>query len=178
MVYLCPGYSIYTLRQAARRAWRIGQTAPCRVIFLTYRGTMQDTALKLIATKLEASLAIEGELGSEGLGVLADPTDSLVLELARALLNRVGGTESAEAVWARLRKRDLEQLLTLTTMAPAPPITALSESLEQIGSKLLIVDLIEHTHPRRKKISRIEVTADSLQDILADRPHLAQLALF
>jgi hypothetical protein len=178
MVYLCPGYSIYTLRQAARRAWRIGQTAPCRVIFLTYRGTMQDTALKLIATKLEASLAIEGELGTEGLGVLADPADSLVLELARALVHRVGGTESAEAVWARLRKRDLEQLLTLTTMAPAPPITAISASLEQIGNRLLIVDLIEHTHPRRKKTSRIEVTADSLQDILADRPHLAQLALF
>jgi hypothetical protein len=66
----------------------------------------------------------------------------------------------------------------MTAAKPAPPVTALTQSIESIGERRLIVDLIEHQTPRRKKTSRIEVTAESLQDILADRPHLAQLALF
>ena len=172
------GYSIYSLRQAARRAWRIGQRKPCRVIFLVYEDTMQSQALTLIATKLEASLAVEGELSADGLSVLADTSDSLVLELARALVTQVGATESAEAVWARLRKRDVEQVLTLTAARPAPPVTTLSESVERIGEKLLLVDLIEHPAPRKKRVSRVEVKATDLQQLLQDRPHLAQLALF
>ena len=177
-IYLCPGYSIYTLRQAARRAWRIGQTEACEVIFLTYADTMQSKALTLIATKLEASLAIEGELSDNGLSALADTSDSLVLELARALVSHVGETESAEAVWARLRKRDMEQMLTLTAATPAPRVTAISQSIERIGDKLLIVDFIEHAQPRRKKVSRLEVQAAELEQLLQERPHLAQLALF
>jgi hypothetical protein len=75
---------------------------------------MQAKALTLIATKLETSLAIEGELTEAGLTALADSSDSLVIELARALVDRAGARESAEAVWARLRKREVEQMLSLT----------------------------------------------------------------
>ena len=177
-IYWMPTYNIFTLRQAARRAWRIGQTQPCEVIFLCYKNTMQSRALTLIATKLEASLMIEGELSDQGLSALADTSDSLVIELARALVDHVGERESAEARWARLRKRDLEQLLTLTAARPAPPVTPISETIEQIGDKLLIVDLIAHNRPRTKTVGRIEVKARDLQEVLADRPHLAQLALF
>jgi len=177
-IYLCPGYNIYTLRQAARRAWRIGQTEPCEVIFLTYANSMQSKALTLIATKLEASLAIEGELSDNGLSALADTSDSLVLELARALVSHVGEKESAEAVWARLRKRDLEQFLTLTAAKPKPPVVRISQNIETIGEKMLIVDLIEQEAPRHKKVSRLEVKKGDLQQVLSERPHLAQLAFF
>ena len=33
-------YSVYTMRQASRRSWRIGQTRPVKVIFMAYRGTL------------------------------------------------------------------------------------------------------------------------------------------
>jgi hypothetical protein len=81
-------------------------------------------------------------------------------------------------VWARLRKRDVERVLTLTAARPAPPVTTLSESVERIGEKLLLVDLIEHSAPRKKRVSRVEVKEVELQQFLQDRPHLAQLALF
>ena len=177
-IFAMPSYNIFTLRQAARRAWRIGQTQPCEVVFLCYKGTMQSRALTLIATKLEASLVIEGELTDHGLSALANSSDSLILDLARALVDHVGERESAEALWARLRKRDLEQLLTLTAATPTPPITTISDAVEQIGDKLLIIDLIAQDRPRAKTVGRIEVTAQELQEVLAARPHLAQLALF
>ena len=45
-------YSVYTLRQASRRSWRIGQTQPVQVVYLAYRQTLQADALTLVAKKL------------------------------------------------------------------------------------------------------------------------------
>ena len=83
VVFYQPEYSVYTLRQAARRSWRIGQEKPVRVVFMAYRETLQEAALALIAKKARSSLALEGELVEGGLVSVAeeDPT----LALARAL---------------------------------------------------------------------------------------------
>src|SRR5690606_3891809 len=36
IVFLQSGYNVYSLQQAARRSWRIGQKQPVRVIYLGY----------------------------------------------------------------------------------------------------------------------------------------------
>jgi HJR/Mrr/RecB family endonuclease len=38
IVLLQTSYNVYTLQQAARRSWRIGQKHPVRVIFFGYAG--------------------------------------------------------------------------------------------------------------------------------------------
>ena len=43
------GYNPFTMQQAARRAWRIGQSKDCRVYYLHYRDTMQQRAMALAA---------------------------------------------------------------------------------------------------------------------------------
>lgn len=87
LVFYQAEYSVYTLRQAARRSLRIGQTQPVRVYFLTYEETLQKAALQLIATKARTSLALEGELVEGGLTVASeeDPT----LFLARSLVGKL-----------------------------------------------------------------------------------------
>ena len=60
-------YSVYVVRQASRRSWRIGQTRPVKVVFMSYRNTLQADALKLVAKKMQSSLAVEGELPEDGL---------------------------------------------------------------------------------------------------------------
>ena len=50
-----PGYSIYTLRQASRRSWRIGQWANVNVKFFYYAVTMQEAYLRLMGKKLLAT---------------------------------------------------------------------------------------------------------------------------
>ena len=40
-------YSVYVMRQASRRSWRIGQTRPVKVVFMSYKNTLQADALKL-----------------------------------------------------------------------------------------------------------------------------------
>lgn len=54
-------YSVATLRQSIRRSWRLGQINPIKVIFLAYRGTMQAIALDLIARKMRAAEAVDGD---------------------------------------------------------------------------------------------------------------------
>ena len=50
------------MRQTSGRSWRIGQTRPVKVVSMSYRNTLQADALKLVAKKLQSSLAVEGEL--------------------------------------------------------------------------------------------------------------------
>ena len=52
IVWFETDYSVYTMRQASRRSWRIGQTQPVQVVFMAYRNTLQADALKLVAKKL------------------------------------------------------------------------------------------------------------------------------
>ena len=86
-------YSVYTMRQASRRSWRIGQTEPVKVLFMAYRGTLQGDALKLVARKIQASLAVEGELPEEGLSAYGDDGQDVMMGLARRI---VGGEEPVD----------------------------------------------------------------------------------
>ena len=40
LVWYETDYSVYTMRQASRRSWRIGQTQPVQVVFMAYRNTL------------------------------------------------------------------------------------------------------------------------------------------
>jgi hypothetical protein len=106
IIFYQTGYSIFTLRQASRRSWRIGQDKPVRIHYLHYRGTMQERAIELVGKKLSASLAIEGKLTGDGLASLCAGED-MTLMLARALVdgNRI---EGAESVWRALNRRPQE----------------------------------------------------------------------
>ena len=77
---------MYVARQASRRSWRIGQTRPVKVVFMSYRNTLQADALKLVARKMQSSLAVEGELPEDGLAAYGDDGDDLMMALARKLV--------------------------------------------------------------------------------------------
>ena len=98
-------YSVYVMRQASRRSWRIGQTRPVKVVFMAYRNTLQADALKLVAKKLQSSLAVEGELPEDGLAAYGDDGDDLMMALARKIVSgdEEDETETVEAVFAQAR---------------------------------------------------------------------------
>ncbi len=96
-------YSVYVSRQASRRSWRIGQTRPVKVVFMSYRNTLQADALKLVAKKLQSSLAVEGELPEDGLAAYGDDGDDLMMALARRIVSgeeAADETETVEGVFA------------------------------------------------------------------------------
>ncbi|MEW5934491.1 MAG: DEAD/DEAH box helicase, partial [Bacillota bacterium] len=108
LIFYQTGYNLYTLRQASRRSWRIGQTEPVKVVFLAYRNTLQETALQLMGSKLEAALLLEGKFTAEGLLALSAGED-MTAELARALVQGLEGVDSAEAIWRRVSGLPVEE---------------------------------------------------------------------
>ena len=103
IVFYETGYSLYTLRQASRRSWRIGQRKNVRVKFVHYAGTMQERCLRLMGKKLQVSLAIEGKFTDEGLPEAADEdAGDILTALARELVSEGKVGETADAVWSRL----------------------------------------------------------------------------
>ncbi len=107
-------YSVYVMRQASRRSWRIGQTRPVKVVFMSYRNTLQADALKLVAKKLQSSLAVEGELPEDGLAAYGDDGDDLMMALARRIVSGDDAeAETVEEVFAQARDAEAtaEELL-------------------------------------------------------------------
>ncbi len=107
-------YSIYVSRQASRRSWRIGQTRPVKVVYMAYRNTLQADALKLVAKKLQSSLAVEGELPEDGLAAFGDDGDDLMMALARKIVSGEGEeAETVEQVFVQTRDAEsaAEELL-------------------------------------------------------------------
>ncbi len=79
---------------------------------MAYRNTLQADALKLVAKKLQSSLAVEGELPEDGLAAYGDEGDDLMLALARKIVAGEGGEESVEDVG------QLANSLTVTVTGP------------------------------------------------------------
>ena len=101
-------YSVYVVRQVSRRSWRIGQTRPVKVVFMSYRNTLQADALKLVAKKMQSSLAVEGELPEDGLAAYGDDGDDMMMALARRIVSGEEEDETMDEVFAQARNAESE----------------------------------------------------------------------
>ena len=86
IVFMQSGYNLYSLQQAARRSWRIGQKLAVKVIYLGYAATSQMTCLALMARKIMVSQSTSGDVPESGLDVLNQDGDSVEVALARQLV--------------------------------------------------------------------------------------------
>lgn len=87
LIFYNIAYNLYIFRQASRRSWRINQTAPkVEVYMFYYKDTMQQRALRLMASKLSAATVIEGNISEEGLAAMSDCED-LTTQLAKELMS-------------------------------------------------------------------------------------------
>jgi len=91
------GYNLFTLRQASRRSWRIGQREACRIVYFHYQNTMQARAMALMGRKLTAAQALEGVFSSEGLVAMAGEDANVEIALARSLVNRMDEGDARRA---------------------------------------------------------------------------------
>ena len=81
---------------------------------MSYRNTLQADALKLVAKKMQSSLAVEGELPEDGLAAYGDDGDDMMMALARKIVSGdEEDTETMEEVFAQARNAEAtaEELL-------------------------------------------------------------------
>jgi hypothetical protein len=110
LVFYEMGYNPFTLRQASRRSWRIGQSQHCKVFYLYYSGTMQERAMALMGKKIAAAQALDGKFSSEGLAAMAgDDGGSMEMALAKSLAERIDEGDARRA-WAKVGEVDGEPM--------------------------------------------------------------------
>jgi len=86
IVFTQSGFNTYTLQQAARRSWRIGQKVDVDVFFLGYEASAQTTCLSLMAKKIAVSQSTSGDMPDTGLDILNQDGDSIEVALAKQLV--------------------------------------------------------------------------------------------
>ena len=103
------GYNPFTLQQASRRSWRIGQQDHCKVYYLYYAGTMQERAMALMGKKIAAAQALDGKFSSEGLAAMAgDDGGSMEMALAKSLADQIDEGD-AQREWAKVGQIERDQ---------------------------------------------------------------------
>jgi hypothetical protein len=105
IVWMAIDYSVYTVLQASRRSWRIGQIEPVKVYYFAYEETIQEDALRLVAAKVAAALRVNGDtVGDDSLADLDELTSGdLVATLAKIV---VGLSPNGET---QIEARSLQQ---------------------------------------------------------------------
>ena len=77
---------------------------------MSYKNTLQADALKLVAQKLQSSLAVEGELPEDGLAAYGDDGDDVMMALARKIVSgdEDEDDESMEEAFAKARDAEAQ----------------------------------------------------------------------
>lgn len=97
-------FNLSTMMQAAARSYRLNQSySQCKVIYLYYSGTMEETAVHLMSRKQRAAKLLTGDIGLTGLDALTEGEGGF----EAALLDAIGREESLVNP-AELFKRDSE----------------------------------------------------------------------
>lgn len=165
LAFFMTGYNLFTMRQASRRAFRIGQQHECRVLYYYYSGTMQERALTLMGKKLAAAQAIEGKFSSDGLVAMAGEEGSMEMALAQSLVNQLQGDIDAAKVWSEICGTPV-----LGSDAPLPKIEVVPQST---------IDEMCRMVRERKPAQRAKVfVAEKRGQYLMDFREEKQLALF
>lgn len=158
IIFYETGYNVMTLRQAAKRSWRIGQTKEVKVIFMVYERTLQESAIRLIGAKVEAALAIEGHFSDDALRKMGSGVGgSLEMELAKALVEGLDNVDSAEAIWQRMGYQALsedEEEVT-ASMSTTTPIIDSSTTKTLAQDSLFGTNYDEHPAYKVIEITKI-----------------------
>ena len=98
---------------------------------MVYEDTIQTQALRLVARKMQSSLAVEGELPEEGLTTFGDDGQDIIMTLAKQIINKESfqGGGSLENIFARAREveQESERYLVDDTWEAKPEMPEMPE---------------------------------------------------
>ena len=179
LIFASMGYKLFTLRQASRRSWRINQTAPkVEVYMLYYKDTMQQKAMKLMASKLAVAGIIEGNFSEEGLAAMSDVQD-MTSQMAKELM--LGIRDNVEDIASTFRKmaivnperRDPKEAVSDPVPEAKPiPAPAKTSVIPPVGNRsglrltdTVIEAILEKEKTKRHRKAAVDENQMSLFDV-------------
>lgn len=180
-------YNVFTLKQAARRSWRIGQTKDVKVFFMAYRKTAQQSALSLISKKIIASNSLEGRLSlGNDLASLEEDSTSIQAQLVKSIAKGIKDEEVETTYW-EFQKRNWDEFEKFYIDSKNDNVK-ISNKVTISSKKYSILDLYEDDkiilvakkEIDTKKVTQLHLTKDEIEQILRtpDPNILYQFPLF
>ena len=145
IVFFQVGYNLSTMRQASRRSWRLSQTKDIEVYFLYYNGTIQEQAISLMATKLQAAQTLEGNFSEEGLKAMSQ-NDDMLTQIANNVVNDIKTVVDLDAFKSA---RHVKQTSN-NERAHSKSIVQIKFELDDRGQKIILPS-IKKCEPSNKK---------------------------
>jgi hypothetical protein len=153
-------YSLFTVVQASRRAWRIIQDRPCKVFYPFYEGTMEHQAVNLIGRKQQAANLLYGDTTGGGLSDLTGSEENgggdLLAELAKAIDQDETVTDLRDLFARHAQQADpTESAWFVADLEPEPIYAAEGEDalirfgIEELGG--VVVELPESVEPDEER---------------------------
>ena len=119
--------SLYTLWQAMRRVWRLGQNKEVNVTFLTYAGTVEEDILRRMGVKMKYAQLLYGKEAS-GTLVETDGDDDVQREILQAALEGKVWKDAGQAV-TQIFGTGAERTVRLTTEPSGSPLATSPSAL-------------------------------------------------
>ena len=146
IVFFQVGYNLSTMRQASRRSWRLSQSKDIEVYFLYYNGTIQEQAISLMATKLQAAQTLEGNFSEEGLKAMSQ-NDDMLTQIANNVVNDIKTVVDLDAFKSA---RHVKQ--TSNNIRPhSKSITQIEYEIDDRGQKIILPKVKKHITTNNKK---------------------------
>lgn len=169
LIYYQFHWSLFTINQSAKRAYRIGQTQDCRLFYLAYDDSYQKDMANVIARKNMAASAISGEVSSEGISAMLGQDDDLQTMLLKAINNTNKEDDSdvqqevSENIQSILNNLDLiasGDRVYSPILLESSEIHLLEDELsiedEAVVAKPLIIDFEEVSSKVKEKVSNVK----------------------
>jgi len=169
----------------------IGQNRDVKVYYLFYRHTIQEKALQLMGSKMEASLAIEGKFSEEGLAMTQG--EDMSTALAKALVDGLD-VEGAECIWRKINEKNAEMTGKKITedlqneyrdekeSEETKESTTKPEPIKIDPNKVVYVDFMTFVGNKRKKrkVKKMALTQAEFDEMISEKGEQihAQFSLF
>jgi len=158
-------WSLFTVNQAARRAYRIGQTEECRLFYLAYEDSMQEHMAKIVAMKNRASSAINGELSSDGLSAMLGDEGDLRSLLLKSIKEGGKTLKGSSEDWISQTTDRAREILAGIGKKKAPTPKPLVEQLAAWSTQIgLSTMLSEYYQPLIQVIVKGEIEGFDVDD--------------
>lgn len=166
IIFYQMGNKLSVMWQASRRSYRLNQTEECRVFYIAAQGTLQMNVVELMAEKVMAASAIQGQFSSKGLVAMAKGVDSRV-KLAQALKDNTSvDIETIANMFDvvnsnNTKKQDLSIVKEYNSVKTFFELTGIPNDSDNYYNVESIFDSIESTY---QELPVIDVT-DSVKDL-------------
>ena len=154
------------MRQASRRSWRLSQTRDIEVYFMFYKETIQEQAMSLMASKLQASMALEGKFSEEGLRAMADNED-LLSQIASSVVEGIKHTVEAEVFTGKRSSND--------SVIMGTKVERDRKLLAELLVESFVRKQLEYLSRETVKKSRPTSTTKLMKSLFSGKQHVANL---